>query len=215
MTTRTRTRTRSAARLATALAALLLAAPPAAGAQTTLTFESVPTNAAGFHPTPFTGLGGYQFANWGVLTSASSFGTGTNATSGTKFAYGFAGAGSSYIYRTDINFNLFSAYLSFRTFDGDVAQADVVIRGYRGPAQVFARTLSLTDSAQLFVLDIPNVEEVEFETSALDGTRSAVLAIDDMSIATIPEPGTVVLLLSGLGGVAGIATVRRRGPRGA
>jgi hypothetical protein len=194
-------------------AALSLAAPVAA--QETLTFESVATNAAGFNATPFTGQSGFQFENWGVLTSGSVFGTGTNASSGSHFAYGFAGAGSSYIYRTDINFNLASAFLSFRTFDGNVDPAEVIIRGYRGPDEVFTRTLSLTSSAQLFALGITNVEEIEFETSALDGTRSAVLTIDDVSVSAVPEPGTIVLTLTGLGAVGGVATIRRRRARAA
>jgi hypothetical protein len=191
----------------TALAALALAAP-AAGAQT-LDFEGVPTNAAGFNATPLTALAGYQLENWGVLTTANPFGTGANASSGVKFGYGVAGAGSSYIYRTDVNFNLAGASLSFRTFDGNVTPVDIVVRGYNGPDELFTRTLTLANTAQQFALGFWNVEEVEFETAALDGTRSAVLAVDDVTLAAVPEPGTVLLVLPGIA-LLGAAAARRR-----
>ena len=132
----------------TALAAtLILAASAAAGAQTTHGFEGIATPAAAGHTAPLAALGPYHFENFRVMSSAETFGAGANASSGVNFAYGLAGAGASYIYRTDGRFTLFDAYLSFRTFDGDASPATVVVRGYRGPAELFARTLSLTSTA--------------------------------------------------------------------
>ena len=195
-------------------AALLLAAPAASPAQTTHDFEGIATPAAAGFTAPLASIGPYQFENFRVMSTAETFGAGANASSGVNFAYGLVGAGASYIYRADRNFNLFDAYLSFRTFDGDASPATVVVRGYRGPAEVFARTLTLTNAAQHFTLDFTNVEEVAFETGALDAARSAVLAVDDVTIGAVPEPGTVALAATGVLLVAGVAS-RRRGSRAA
>jgi hypothetical protein len=195
------------------LTATLLAAPAAeATAQKTpqtLTFEGVATNAAGSNTAPFVTLGGYAFENWGVLTSASTFGTGNNAASGTKFGYGFAGT-SQFLYRTDPNlFDFTSAFLSFRTFDGNVSPAAITVRGYRGGDQLFSRVLTLTNSAQLFTFNWADVSEVEFASESLNATRSAVLAVDDVTLATVPEPATVVLVGAGAVMILGMARRRR------
>lgn len=198
-------------RLTALAAALFLAAPPAAArAQpTTLDFERVGLSASGFNSQPFTENRNFQFENWGVLGSGAAFGTGVNASSGSNFLYAFALAGASYIYRSDVGFHLYGASLSFRAFDENTDPADLTIRAYRGADEVFTRTLSLTNSAQRFRFDIRNVDEVAFETGALDGTRSAVLAVDDITIAAVPEPATVALVASGLAVLVGVA--RRRG----
>jgi hypothetical protein len=188
--------------------AACLAAPAAARAQTTLTFDDVATSAASGWSAPLDAIDGFGFFNFRVLSTADPFGTGANARSGTQFAYG--GLGESSIYRTDVAFSLFDAYLSFRTTDGDTSPLDVVVTGYRGagPAPVFTRTLSLTNGAQRFDLGIVGVEEVVFDLA--DDSRFAVLAVDDVRLATVPEPGTVVLVASGLLLVMGGMTRRRR-----
>jgi hypothetical protein len=188
----------TATRIAALAAALLTTTPAVSSAQTTHTFEGIPTPPAAGHTAPLTSSGPYQFENFRVMSTSETFGSGANASSGVNFAYGLAFAGASYIYRTDRNFTLFDAYLSFRAFDGDVSPATVVVRGYRGPDEVYARTLTLTNSARLFTFDFANVEEIAFETGALDATRSAVLALDDVRLAAVPEPGTVALTAAGL-----------------
>lgn len=182
-----------------AAAAFLLAAiAPAAHAQ--LNFDDVTTNAAGFNSAAFTSYNGFTFENFGVLTSASTFGTGNNAISPTKFAYAQAD-GSSFIYRTDALFNFASAYLSFRTFDSNVNPLTVVVRGYRtGDVNAtFERNISISNSAQFFSFQFTDIEELEFETSILQaGGRSAVLALDDVAVAVVPEPASIALLATGL-----------------
>ena len=199
---------------AVALAALPLATPHAVAhaqkAPQTLTFESVPTNAAGFNPTPFTTLGGYGFEGWGVLTQGSTFGTGTNAVSGTRFAYGFARQ-PQFIFRNDpFLFDFTSAFLSFRTLDGSTVPGTITVRGFRGASELFTRAITLTNSAQLFTFGWTDVSEIAFESEPLNDTRSAVLAMDDVTLATVPEPATVALLGVGVLLLGGTRLARRR-----
>jgi hypothetical protein len=196
--------------------ALLLAAAPAATpalaqrVPQTLTFESVATTAAGFNQTPFTTLGGYAFENWGVLTQGSAFGTGTNAVSGSRFAYGLATT-DQFIYRPDaFRFDFTSAFVSFRTLDGSVGPVSLTVRGYRGASEVFSRALQLTTSAQLFVFDWVDVDEVEFAGAGLATGRSIVLAVDDVTLAAVPEPATVALLGVGVLALGGVRLLTRR-----
>jgi hypothetical protein len=109
-----------------------------------------------------------------------------------------------------VRFNVFSAALSFRSFDGNVAPAAVTVRGYRGADAVFSTVLSVGNTASVFAINALDIEELEFETSALDTGRSAVLAVDDLALAAVPEPATLVLV-----GAAGGAGGRRAAPAAA
>ncbi|MGV3711261.1 MAG: PEP-CTERM sorting domain-containing protein [Gemmatimonas sp.] len=196
-----------------AIATVFSVATSTANAQ--LNFDNVTTNAAGFNTTAFTTYGGYSFENFGVLTNGSSFGAGNNASSPTKFAYAQAD-GSSFIYRTDATFNFASAYLSFRQFDQNLAPISVIVRGYRPGdfSASFEQSVELTNTAQLFSFQFTDIEELEFETGFLQaGGRSAVLALDDASIAVVPEPSTVALMATGL--VAILVAGRKRSRRSA
>ncbi|MDF1502269.1 PEP-CTERM sorting domain-containing protein [Roseisolibacter sp. H3M3-2] len=195
-------------------AALLLAvaAPAAARAQTpvTYTFESgTTTTGDGF------AAAGYEFENFGVATTGA-FGTGANASSGTRFALGRTG--SSFLYRDDVNFYLLGANLSFRAFDGILTPLVLTLRGYRtadpAEAPAFVRTLTLTNATQRFDFgfEFGALNEIEFDTEAFGvGGRQAQLALDDVTLATVPEPSTYALLATGLGALALVARRRTRG----
>ena len=146
-----------------------------------------------------------------MLAQGSSFGTGTNAVSGTRFAYGFARQ-PQFVYRDDpAHFDLVDAWLSFRTFDGNVGSATITVRGFRGADELFVRAVTLSNVAERVTFDWRGLTEVAFESESLDDARSAVLAMDDVSLATtVPEPATVALV--GFGGVAlaGVRVLRRR-----
>ncbi|MBC8088897.1 MAG: PEP-CTERM sorting domain-containing protein [Phycisphaerae bacterium] len=196
----------------TAFVALVLASAPAAIAQP-LHFDDVVLNAAGFNSSPFTSYRGYTFENFGVLTSASPFGTGNNPSSPTNFAYGQA-FGSSYIYRTDVNFNFRTAFLSFRQLDLDASPATITVRGYRAGdvTATFEQDVLLTNANQRFDFYFDDIEELEFETDPLQaGGRSAVMALDDVDVSVVPEPASIALVASGLAGI--LLIVRRRNGR--
>jgi hypothetical protein len=203
---------RSFRRLAAA-GALLAAAvtlPRAAAAQLTLDFENVPTFANQGNTGPLPSLLGFQFFNLRVMSTAETFGRGTNASSGTRFAY--AGPGSAAMYRTDETFEFVSAFLSFRAYDQNLAPAPLVVRGYgAGPDPIFERLVTLTNTAQLFTFNWRGVEEVEFDATALQAGRSSVLAIDDVQ-TVVPEPASVALVASGAV-LLGAWSTRRPRPR--
>lgn len=186
--------------------------PATARAQaTTLDFDAVPTFAAQGHTGPLALLQGYEFFNFRVMSTSEAFGSGANASSGARFAYGGAGLSSASIYRSDVAFTLTSAFLSFRTYDGSTLPGSVVVRGWRGsgPLPAFERTLTLGNTAERFDFDFRAIEEVEFDFTALQAGRAAVLAVDDVALATVPEPATVTLVAGGLVLVVGAGWRRR------
>lgn len=197
-----------------ALAAAFASLPArSAGAQTTqFSFDSIPTpDAAG----AFMEAGGYTFENFFTLESGSEFGTGDNGN-GARFAYVPLRQGFGSVRRETRNFFLRSAYLSFRAFDDNTAgPVFVTVNGYRGfdfdSDPVFTRTFALTNTRQFVEFGSLGLSEVEFLTDGLEsGGRQAVLAVDDLTLATVPEPATVVLLGAGGAVVALVGRTRRR-----
>jgi hypothetical protein len=207
-------------RTAAAVAALAVTAVApvrtAAAQPTVINFDSVPSaTAAG----AFATASGYAFTNFSTLETNSAFGTGNNGV-GARFAYVPLELGFGSVRRETINFDLFGALLSFRAFDGNAAgPVALTVNAYRGfdaaADPVFTRSVLLTNSAQLVTFDWFNVSEVEFLTAPLEGNgRRAVLAIDDLAVATVPEPATVVLVGAGAVLVAAVGARRRRATSG-
>ncbi len=200
--------------LRAAVAATVLAAAPAGAQQpTVLNFDASPTaTAAG----AFGAAGGYTFANFATLEASSPFGTGTNAVSGARFAYVVLQPGAvpfGSVYRENLNWNLLDAFLSFRTFDGNTAPLTITVNAYRGFTDddpVFTRDLVLTNAAQRFTFDWRDISEVEFLPDPTGSGRPAVLAVDDLTVAAVPEPATVVLVGAGAVVLLGAGARRRR-----
>jgi hypothetical protein len=199
--------------LPAAATAALFAGAGAAGAQPTLiTFDAVPTaSAAG----AFATAGGYTFTNFSTLEANSPFGTGSNAVGAAgRFAYVPLGQGFGAVRRETLDFYLQSAFLSYRAFDANVSgPVTVTLNGYRGfdlgSDPVFTRTLTLTNTAQLFDFGGVALSEFEFITAGAElGGRRAVVALDNLTLASVPEPATVVLVGAGVLLVGGLA--RRR-----
>jgi hypothetical protein len=201
--------TRHIARLATFLVAFI----PAVASAQTLTFDDVSTNSGGLNP-HFSSYNGFTFEGFNVATT-TSLGTGTNATSGTKFALGREDFSS--IFRVGDAFDFLGASLSFRQYDAtspDNGPVGVNVFGYRAGtvAAVYTQFISLSSNATRFQFDFTNIEEVVFETGALTaGGRSSALALDDARLAVVPEPSTVLLMAVGMAGV--LAVVHRTGSR--
>lgn len=200
----------TAARRSISAAALLFTSATAAGAQTTITFDDVTTNSSGLNNN-FSSNSGYAFFGFNVAT-ATSLGSGSNAVSGAKFALGRTG-GSAF-YRTDVGFNLFTAWLSFRQFDlvtPDNSPVGITVFGFRAGVvdPVFEQLIMLTNVAVRHRLDFFDVEEIAFDTDALTANgRSVALAVDDAVVGVVPEPSTVVLSATGL--LMLLIAVRRR-----
>jgi hypothetical protein len=177
----------------------ILLSPVSLKAQT-LTFDDVITNAQGLNNN-FTNYGGFVFEGFNVATT-TSLGAGTNAVSGTKFALGREDL--SAIYVLSGAFNFLGASLSYRQFDvlnpdnGPVGINVVAYRaGFAAPA--FTQFVTLTDVAQPFVFNFTNIEELVFETDPLTANgRSAALAMDNATIAAVPEPATFAMMSIGM-----------------
>ena len=189
-----------------------VAAP--AGAQP-LTFDDRPVGQA---VTPFTQsgdpttYGGLEFAGFFVGSNATP-GTGAGAASGTRFAFVGNGLGFGEIYSPTSTFNFLSGFLGVRSTGTLAGPAVVTLRGFDVlGAEVFTQALTLSTTSTFFSFSTPLIDAIEFDTSALDAnpTAGAVVVLDNLTVSTVPEPGTVVLLATGLVAVGAVARLRRR-----
>lgn len=93
------------------------------------------------------------------------------------------------------------------------AAFELGVTGFSGGVQFFTRVLSLSTSGALFAtLDFTDDDRVRFESAGESWQR---FAMDDAAIVgpggtAVPEPASVLLLISGLLGVAAAATGRLR-----
>jgi hypothetical protein len=196
--------------IASAVAALITGLAPATLRAQSLTFDDVITNAQGINNN-FSNYQGFVFEGFNVATTAS-LGTGTNAVSGTKFALGREDL--SAIYVLSGAFNFLGASLSYRQFDvlnPDNGPVGINVVAYRAglAAPAFTQFVTLTNVTQPFVFNFTNIEELVFETDPLTANgRSAALAMDNATIAAVPEPATFALMSIGMAGL--LIAVRRK-----
>lgn len=188
----------------------LWTAGPAQAQTTVLDFEGMDGCA---HEAVTAGYGGFSWSNFFVVSSecddvSAGVASGTNAS--------FNGWGDLSLVRGGF-FNFNSAnFASWGTgiengetggpmFPGDPFA--MTIAGYRNGTMVYSQMLNLTAETQLFQLNWLQIDKVAFIPN--DDVQGWFL-LDDMSTTVAPEPLSMLLLGSGLVGVAGVGRRRRR-----
>lgn len=152
-----------------------------------LTFDDLPTsgqippNYAGFQWSPsFWYVDAVQFE---AMFGNNGYFNGL--ISGTEVA--FTAGGSPGSFSSSTPFNLNSAYLTAAFVDG----MRVEVQGFAGTTLLYDNTYTLVESGPLFIdFNYMGVTEVDF-------IPTSGFAMDNLSV-TVPEPGTIRLLILGL-----------------
>lgn len=193
----------------TALAAALALSAASARAQT-FTFEGL-----GDGVDVPSGYAGLTWSNFTIMDPASFFtpsGFQNGVVSPANTAYNPFGDPASFGSATP--FALQSAYFTAVWNDGLTLR----VVGSLAGATVFSQSHVLSTTGPLFIdFGGVSVDAVLLEPSggtpagyAVDGT---LFSMDDLTIvaaATVPEPGTIALVLTGLAGVGAVSARRRR-----
>jgi hypothetical protein len=171
------------------------------GALAQLTFDDVP--GASCNSLIPGGYGGFSWSNFRVAnTTCRPLGFADGVVSGTWAAYNSGGTQARMTSNGLFTFN--SAYFTAwvpETFD-------MTVKGFRSGSEIYSTVLNLTRTTQLATLNWTDVDKMTFEAS--NQLPEHWFVMDDMSTNVVPEPGTLVLLGTGLFGVAAIHRRRRR-----
>jgi hypothetical protein len=195
-----------------ALALCTVTPLPALSAQT-LTFDDRPLAQPVTPLTPAgapTTYGGFEFFNAFVNDDADIFTSGAGAVSGTQYAYVGHGVGFGELYRPSGTFTYLQGFFGVRSVGELLGTPSVILRGYdAGGTEIFTQALALTTTPTFHEFAFGPIDALEIDTRALDADPGVGLFVMD-DVSTVPEPGTIVLLVTGLAGIAVVARVRRR-----
>jgi hypothetical protein len=128
-----------------------------------------------------------EFA-WVISPESSHIFSGTQAHSGTNFAWSNGGSDLS---SSGGTFSVDSLWA--RIGNAFVTTGSATVHGFNGSTEIFAQQLELTDAYQLFVLNF-----IGITSWTLTNPTSNVL-IDDISISNTPIPAALPLFGTGLG----------------
>jgi hypothetical protein len=190
------------------LAALLagVAAVPANAA--VLTFDDIAADSIGYIPD---GYGGFDWTNMAYIQGSAVYPTSgyeNGAVSGTYVAFNdsefIASAAAT-------SFNFYSAYLTAAWRNG----LSIEVQGFLGATMLYNQTVVVNpNSPTLFNFNYFGIDRLQLRgiggTYAGFGWDGTHFAMDNFDAAGVPEPMSLLLLGSGLAGLA----VRRRRSRG-
>jgi hypothetical protein len=201
-----------AAKVAFFGAAVLLTAGLTSASAVTINFDDVDTDPQVLVPNGYNGL---NWSNFSTIDPAASgenpSGYTTSVTSGSWSAFNLGGNAAEI---TSTGFNLIGG--NFTAAWNDNLQ--VTVDAYNGATLLHTATLNLsTTSVLAAVFNWTNLTRVVFTSAG--GTPHAGFvpgsgtnfAVDDLQVAATPIPGSLLLLLTGIGAIGAIGYTRRQG----